>query len=300
MPTILYICIFHIVRYIRMIIMKRDIIADLELKAALCRRKIVRMVEAGGAGHMGGAMSCMDIVTALYFHIMKVDPNNPKDPDRDRFILSAGHKCMAQYAALAQKGFFEENILDTSGSLHTRIPGHPDMNKLPGIEANTGALGHGLAIGLGMALGLRLEGKGSKTFVIMGDGELAEGSNWEAIAAAAHHRVDSLTVIVDYNGLQISGKTADIMNLGPVASRFAAFGWSTAEIDGNNMAEIVETLEKVPFEKGKPSIIVANTVKGKGLSFAEDLAGYHYWRPNEEELNRAIMELDDKIKEVGV
>lgn len=280
-----------------MIIMNKDIIANLEHKAALCRRNIVRMVEAGGAGHMGGAMSCMDVVTALYFHIMKGDPSNPKDPGRDRFILSAGHKCMAQYAALAERGYFDKEVLDTSGSLHTRIPGHPDMNKLPGIEANTGALGHGLAISLGMALGLRLKGLDSKVYVIMGDGELAEGSNWEAISAAAHHGVDNLTVIVDYNGLQISGKTSEIMNFKPVTSRFETFGWSFREIDGHNMSEVVAALEGVPFEKGKPSLILANTIKGKGLSFAEDIASYHYWKPNKEELDRAIFELDSKIKE---
>lgn len=279
--------------------MREALIRNLERTAALCRRKVLRMIEAGGAGHLGGAMSCLDIVSALYFYAMRVDPQNPALPDRDRFILSAGHKCMAQYAALAQKGFFDEAVLDTYGSLHTKLGGHPDMHKVPGVEANTGALGHGLAIGLGMALGLRMDGSTARVFVLMGDGELAEGTNWEAVAAAAHHRADNLTAIVDFNGLQISGKTAEIMNLAPIRERFAAFGWSAAEIDGHNMREIAEALDKLPFEKGRPSLIVAHTVKAKGVSFAENNVKYHYWKPSAEELAQAAGELDGQIKEVG-
>jgi transketolase len=255
------------------------------------------MIEAGHAGHFGGALSCIDIVTALYFHFMKVDPLNPKLPDRDRFILSAGHKCMAQYAVLAERGFFDRNILDTYGSLNTRIPGHPDMHKLPGVEANTGALGHGLSIGLGMALGLKLDKLRSRVFVIMGDGELAEGSNWEAVSAAAHYGTDNLVLFVDCNGLQISGKTVDIMNMEPVGGRFSAFGWAVTEIDGNSIARIAEALEKIPFTPGKPNLIVARTVKAKGISFAEDRLEYHYWKPSGEDLDRAISEIDKKIKE---
>jgi transketolase len=257
------------------------------------------MIEAGHAGHMGGALSCIDIVTALYFYAMNVDPKNPAMPDRDRFILSAGHKCMAQYAVLAEKGFFDEKVLDTYGSLNTKIPGHPDMYKLPGVEANTGALGHGLSIGLGMALGLRLDGKKSRVYVVMGDGELAEGSNWEAAAAAAHHGADNLTVFVDCNGLQISGKTADIMNMTPVGDHFAAFGWAVSEIDGNSMDEITRILDRIPLEPGKPSLIAAHTVKARGLSFAEGNVKYHYWKPGEDELKKAVDELDRKIKETA-
>jgi transketolase len=254
------------------------------------------MIEAGGAGHMGGAMSCIDIVTALYFYAMNVDPKNPKMPDRDRFILSAGHKCMAQYAVLAHRGFFDEKILDTYGSLNTKIPGHPDMYKLPGIEANTGALGHGLSIALGMALGLRMDGKKAKVFVVMGDGELAEGSNWEAAAAASQHGADNLLVFVDSNGLQISGETRDIMDMNP-ASRFGAFGWAVREIDGNNMREITEVLDAAPFTPGKPSLVAAHTIKARGVSFAEGIAKYHYWKPSGDELQRAIAEADKKIEE---
>ena len=277
--------------------MERPSIKELEHTAAQCRRKVLRMIEAGKAGHMGGALSCMDIVTALYFYAMNVDPQNPKMPGRDRFILSAGHKCMAQYAVLAQKGFFDEKVLDSYGGLNTNIPGHPDMHKLPGVEANTGALGHGLSIGLGMALGLRMDGKKAKTFVVMGDGELTEGSNWEAAAAAAQHKADNLVVFVDSNGLQISGKTADIMDMHP-SSRFAAFGWAVREIDGNNMKEIIEAIDAAPFTAGKPSLVLAHTVKARGISFAESVVKYHYWKPDADELEKAIAEADAKIREL--
>jgi transketolase len=252
------------------------------------------MVRSGGAGHMGGAMSCMDMVTALYFHVMNTDPKDPRKPDRDRFILSAGHKCMAQYAALAERGFFDKSLLDTYGKLGTKLPGHPDMHKLPGIEANTGALGHGLSISVGMALGLR--GSGARVFTVMGDGELPEGSNWEAAAAAAHYGLENLTVMVDDNGLQISGRTAEVMNMEPIARRFMAFGWAAEEIDGNDMSMVVDALDRVPLEKGCPTAIVAHTVKGKGLSFAEGIAAYHYWKPNAEELSAAERELDEAIR----
>ena len=265
--------------------------------AAQCRRKVLMMIEACGAGHMGGAMSCLDIVTALYFYKMKVDPKNPGMKERDRFILSAGHKCMAQYAALAQKGFFDEKVLDTYGQLGSKIPGHPDMHKLPGVEANTGALGHGLSIALGMALGLRMDGSKSQVYVIMGDGELPEGSNWEAAAAATQYKADTITTFVDCNDLQISGKTADIMDMAP-ATRFAAFGWAVTEIDGNNMEEIVKVLDSLPITPGKPSCIVAKTIKSKGISFAEGVGKYHYWKPEAGEMEKAVEEVEKKIKEV--
>lgn len=282
--------------------MSDAVIAGLEYTAARCRRNVIRMVAAGGSGHMGGALSCIDIVTALYFHGMKIDPSNPGLYDRDRFILSAGHKCMAQYAVLAERGFFDKDLLDTYGSLNTKIPGHPDMYKLPGVEANTGALGHGLSIGLGMALGLRMDtekfqGKLPRVFVIMGDGELAEGSNWEAAAAAAHHKADNMVVFADCNGLQISGKTIDIMNMEPVEERFASFGWAVTGIDGNSMKEILDVLEKIPLTPGKPTLIAARTIKAKGLSFAEGKVNYHYWKPGAEELKQAEIETDKKIVE---
>jgi transketolase len=269
--------------------------AELTQRAARCRRKILRMIRASGAGHLGGALSCMDIVTALYFHALRHDPANPKWPERDRFVLSAGHKCMALYAALCECGYFDEAVLDTYGQLGTKIPGHPDMYKLPGVEANTGALGHGLSISVGMALALRKQG--SRVFVLTGDGELPEGSNWEAAAAAAHYKLSNLTAIVDNNGLQISGKTVDIMNMENVADHFAGFGWAVTEIDGNNMEEIVKTLDSLPLKSGAPSLIVAHTIKGRGIPFLEGTVGCHYWKPKAEELEAAEKELDAALVE---
>lgn len=274
---------------------RQQIIKSLELTAARSRKNLLRMVKASDHGHMGGAMSSMDMVTALYFYKMKVDPANPKWEERDRFLLSAGHKCMVQYAVLAEKGFFDKAVLDTYGSLKTPLPGHPDMYKLPGVEGNTGALGHGLSIATGMALSFRMDKKPNRVYTILGDGELAEGSNWEAAAAAAHHKLDNLTAIVDFNGLQISGKVADVMNFTPIADRFAAFGWSVIDIDGNDMEQVIDTLDKLPLETGKPTMIVMHTVKSKGLSFAENIASYHYWTPKAEELNKAFDEIDAAI-----
>lgn len=274
--------------------MKR--IERLKMISDQCRKNVIRMIKASGHGHLGGAFSCIDIITALYFHAMNVNPEDPKMENRDRFILSAGHKCMAQYAVLAEKGFFPKEVLDTYGKLHSKIPGHPDMHKLPGIEANTGALGHGLSIACGMALGLIREKKGSRVFVVTGDGELAEGSNWEAVAAAAHYQLDNLVVFIDYNGLQISGKVKKIMNMTPIDEHFKAFGWAVKNIDGNNMDEIVTALDSLPMEAGKPTAIVAHTVKAKGLSFGEGKVSYHFWSPSKEELDQAENEMEERMK----
>lgn len=272
--------------------MDKKQLTELKLQATRCRLNVLRMVRAGGHGHIGGAFSAMDIVTALYFYKMNVDPKNPKMEDRDRFILSAGHKCLAQYAALAEKGFFSKEVLDTYGSLGSHIPGHPDMHKLPGVEANTGALGHGLSIATGMALSMRLDHKKSKVYVVMGDGELAEGSNWEAAAAAAHHKVNNLVAFVDFNGLQISGRVQDVMDMTPIADHFKAFGWDTVDIDGNDMAQIVDILDRAPLSD-KPTMVVAHTVKSKGLSFGENDVAFHFWNATEELLKQAEQELGD-------
>mgnify|MGYP001002769235 CR=1 FL=1 len=267
----------------------------LEWKAARCRRNVVRMVEASHHGHLGGALSCIDVVTALYFDKMKVDPKQPRMETRDRFLLSAGHKCMAQYAVLAERGYFPKEVLDTYGQLGSPLPGHPDMHKLPGIEANTGALGHGMSIAAGIALGCRSQGLPSNVYVVTGDGELPEGSNWEAASAASYYRLDHLTVFVDNNGLQISGGVRDVMDMSPIAGRFGAFGWATAEIDGNDMSQIVGVLDRLPLESGKPSLVLMHTVKGKGLSFAENQVSCHFWSPGEEELKRAVAETDAAV-----
>lgn len=271
--------------------MDKKELLELQLKAVDCRLNILRMVKASGHGHVGGALSAADIVTALYFYKMNIDPTDPAMPDRDRFILSAGHKCLIQYAALAERGYFSKDILDTYGSLGCKIPGHPDMHKLPGVEANTGALGHGLSIAVGMALSLRSSAPNAKVYVVTGDGELPEGSNWEAIAAAAHYKLSNLVVFVDFNGLQISGKVTDVMNMTPIADKFRAFGWAAVEIDGNNMEAVVNTLDSLPLDQNKPAAVIAHTVKAKGLSFGEGNVAYHFWNATAELLAQANSEL---------
>jgi transketolase len=274
---------------------------EIKLKkiAVQIRKNVLRMIKAGGAGHIGGALSCTDLMTVLYFKVMRVDPQNPTWPERDRFVLSAGHKCLALYGTLAAKGFFDSSILDTYGALCTKLGGHPDMHKLPGVESNTGALGHGLSIAGGMALGLRMDGSDSKVYVILGDGELAEGSNWEAAAAASHHQLDNLVAFVDRNKFQHGGRTVDFMSYEPLDKRWEAFGWSVRVIDGNDLQQIFANATDTPFEKGKPSMIIANTIKSKGLPFAEDKASFHYWKVTDEEMEvaeHALQQIEEGIR----
>jgi transketolase len=264
----------------------------LENNALCIRRNILRLIKAGEAGHVGGALSSVEILTALYFNLLNIDPKKPAWPQRDRFVLSAGHKCLVLYAALAERGFFDKSVLDTYGALDSRIPGHPNMHKLPGVETNTGALGHGLSIAGGMALGLRLDRSSAKVYVLMGDGELAEGSNWEAASAASMHKLDNMIVFVDRNRLQISGPTIQVMSYEPLDERWRSFGWSVRIIDGHDMESIINNVKQAPFEKGKPSVIIADTVKSKGLSFAEGKVNYHYWKATPEEMKQADHDLD--------
>jgi len=271
--------------------------ADIRRAANDARGMVLRMLRAGGSGHLGGALSAIDIVSTLYLSALRVDPANPAMPDRDRFILSAGHKAMAQYAVLAVAGFFPREVLDTYGSYGSRVPGHPDMYKLPGVEANTGALGHGLPIACGMALGARLSGLDSRVFVVMGDGELPEGSNWEGASIAAHHGLDNVVAFVDVNGLQISGPTREVMDMSSIGAKFRAFGWSVEEIDGNDVDQILDVLARVPFEKGRPTAIVARTVKARGLAALEGTVASHYWKPTAEALDDAEREIAAKLDE---
>ena len=267
-------------------------ILKLEFTALKIRRNILRLIRAGEAGHVGGALSSVEILTALFFNLLHIDPENPNWPQRDRFVLSAGHKCLVLYSALAERGFFDKSVLDTYGALDSRIPGHPNMHKLPGVETNTGALGHGLSIAGGMALGLKLDKSPAKVYVLMGDGELAEGSNWEAASAASMHKLDNLIVFVDRNKLQISGPTVQVMSYEPLDDRWRSFGWSVRIIDGHNMESIINNVNQTPFEKDKPSVIIADTVKSKGLSFAEGKVNYHYWKATPEEMELAEHDLD--------
>lgn len=267
-------------------------ILKLEYTALNIRRHILRLIRAGQAGHAGGALSSVEIVTSLYFKLLNVDPANPKWKQRDRFVMSAGHKCLVLYAALAERGFFDLSVLDTYGALDSHIPGHPNMHKLPGVETNTGALGHGLSIAGGMAMGLRMDQSKSKVYVLMGDGELAEGSNWEAASAISMHKLDNILVFVDRNHLQISGPTVDVMSYEPLDERWRSFGWDVRVIDGHDFNTIINNARDIPFVKGKPSVIIADTVKSKGLSFAEGKVSYHYWKATPEEMKQAESDLD--------
>jgi len=272
----------------------------LKAKALALRADVLRAVKAARAGHLGGALSAADIMAVLYFRVLRIDPAKPLMADRDRFVLSAGHKCLILYAALAERGFFPEELLDSYGTLDSHLPGHPSMDKLPGVEANTGSLGHGLSIAAGMAMGLRLSALPSRVFALLGDGELAEGSNWEAAAAASQHRLDNLTAIVDRNGLQIGGPTVKIMSYEPLAERWGSFGWSVRRVDGHDIRALAAAFDELPFEKGKPSLVIADTVKSKGFSFAEGKAAYHYWKATDEELRLAEEEVIKAGAELGI
>ncbi len=263
-------------------------LAQLEERARQLRIDVVRMLHASQSGHTGGSLSAIDLVAALYFHTMRHDPANPAWPERDRFVLCKGHAAPAQYVALAAAGYFPATDLKTLRQLGSHLQGHPDSNKTPGVEVCTGSLGQGLSMAVGIALGLRLDRSRSRVFALLGDGELQEGQVWEAAMAAAHYRVDNLCAIVDANGLQIDGEVAKVMGVESIPDKFAAFGWHVLEIDGHDMAAIVDALEAAASFKGQPTAIVARTVKGKGVSFFENKASYHGVTPSDEELPRAL------------
>ncbi|UJF35632.1 transketolase [Paenibacillus hexagrammi] len=265
-------------------------IRELQAKAAQIRMDLLQMIFRAKTGHTGGSLSNTDIITALYYRIMNIDPAQPKAADRDRFILSKGHSVESLWAVLADKGFFEKEQLATFSQFGTKLIGHPN-NKVPGIEMNTGALGHGLAVAVGMALAAKRDGVRYRTFCLMGDGEQAEGSVWEAAMAGAHYKLDNLIAIIDRNRLQISGSTEEVMGLDPLEDKWRAFGWNVMVIDGNDMQALIESLEAVPSVPGKPTLVMANTVKGKGVSFAENVPHWHHHVPNETELEQALTEL---------
>ncbi len=251
-------------------------IDHLEAKALALRDHIVNdLTGVGKVGHLGGSCSSAEIVAALYFHKMKHDPQNPALPDRDRFLLSKGHAALVQYAALAEAGYFPKEEMKKVKTLGAMLQGHPDMTRTPGIEANTGSLGQGLSIACGMALGLRLDGQASKVYVLIGDGELAEGQIWEAAMAASYYKIDNLVAIVDRNRLQATGAICDRFDTNPVTPKWAAFGWETIEIDGHDIGAILGALDKADRIKGKPTVIIAETVKGKCISFAENNPAFH-------------------------
>ena len=266
-------------------------IQELKAIASEVRFRIVDMVYRAQSGHCGGSLSATDIVTALYFEIMNIDPSAPDWPGRDRFVLSKGHACPVQYAALGMKGYFPVDELSTLRKLHSRLQGHPVAGKLPGIEVTTGSLGVGFCEGIGLALDAKLRKQDWRVWVVLGDGELNEGAVWEAAQAGAKFHLDNMTAIVDRNRLQNDGFCDDIMPMGPVADKFRAFGWETYEIDGHDMSEVVRTLKTARQVKGKPTCIVARTVKGKGVSFMENKRDWHGKAPNAEQYEQAVREL---------
>ena len=266
-------------------------ITDLERMAATIRCDIIEMITTAQAGHPGGSLSATDIVTALYFRVMRLDPANPDWPDRDRFILSKGHACPVWYAALAERGYFDKAHLGTLRRLDSILQGHPDMKKTPGIDMTAGSLGQGLSVGLGMALSGKLRKKDYRVYVVIGDGETQEGSVWEAAMAAANWRVDNLTAILDRNGIQNDTFVDDIQPLEPLADKWRAFGWHVIEIDGHDMARVVEALETAQTVTGQPTLILAHTVKGKGVSYMENVPAWHGKAPCIEEAECALEEI---------
>ena len=265
-------------------------------KANTIRRRDLQMVYEAGMGHIGGDMSATDILTTLYFGILNVDPKNPNDPQRDRFIMSKGHCSGALYTTLAYAGFFPVEELNTYMKPLSRLNGHPDRNKVLGVETNTGPLGHGLPVAVGAAIGAKLSGASWRVFVLTGDGELQEGSNWEAAMSAAHHKLDNLTVIIDRNRLQQGDTVAATNGLEPLADKWRAFGWAVQEIDGHDYTQLLETFNNVPIHKSKPTCVIAHTHKGKGISFMEDNVAWHHRVPNKQEFEQAIKELEGALE----
>ncbi|MBF0555800.1 MAG: transketolase [Nitrospirae bacterium] len=260
-------------------------------KAEAIRRSIFKIICEGGGGHIPASLSIVEILVALYYEILNVTPQTISDPGRDRFILSKGHACVSLYAVLADLGFFDKSELDTFGRSGTILGGHPDMLKIPGVEASTGALGHGLPFGTGIAMAGKMDNRDFKVFVVMGDGECQEGSVWEAAMFAAAHRLDNLCAIIDHNRLQAMDTLDNIVPISPLADKWRAFGWHIMEADGHNIKELIDLFSTLPFQTGKPSMIIANTIKGKGVSFMENEPIWHYRMPNGQEMRVAYNEL---------
>jgi len=267
-------------------------VEQLQAKAREIRLADLKTVYQAGAGHIGGEMSAIDILTALYFHTLNLDPEQPDSPTRDRFILSKGHTACALYTTLAFRGFIDKTQLKSFLKPLSALNGHPDRNKVPGVETNTGALGHGLPIAVGMAKAAQLSGEDWRVFVLCGDGELQEGSNWEAAMAAAQFKLDNLVLIIDHNRLQQGARVADTNGLVPLAEKFAAFGWATTSIDGHDIAKICDALDNKSKIHERPKCVIANTFKGKGISFMQDRAEWHHKVPNEAQFNQARRELE--------
>jgi transketolase len=271
---------------------------ELKQKSVEYRKKILKYIVGANAGHTGGSLSCIDILNVLYNEVLDVSPENFSSPDRDRYVQSKGHCVEALFVVLADKGFFPESDLETLCKYKSHYIGHP-TKKVKGVEQNTGALGHGLPISTGMAIAAKMDKKDYKVFTLMGDGELPEGSNWEAALSAAHYKLDNLCAIVDKNTLQITAHTADVMNTDPLDEKWKAFGWAVKEVNGNDIYELRAVFASLPFEKGKPSVIIAHTTKGKGVSFMENELKWHHGVPNKEQYEQAIKELDKCLTDLS-
>ncbi|OAM89674.1 transketolase [Termitidicoccus mucosus] len=269
---------------------------ELARKSILYRRRLLQCIHRAGAGHTGGSLSCVDILNVLYNRILRVSPETASSPDRDRYVQSKGHSAEALFVVLADRGFFPEAELETLCRYRARLAGHPTRD-VPGVEQNTGALGHGLPIAAGMAIAGKLDSAAYRVFALLGDGELAEGSNWEAAMAAAHYRLDNLTAIIDCNTLQITGRTREVMNSEPLEAKWAAFGWAVRRVPGHDLAALTAALAR-PLEPGKPGIVIADTIKGRGVAFMEDNARWHHGVPSDDELARALAGLDDALAEL--
>ena len=265
---------------------------ELKAKSVEYRKKILKYIYGAKAGHTGGSLSCIDILNVLYNDVLNVGPENFKSPYRDRYIQSKGHCVEALFVVLADKGFFPESDLETLCKFKSHYIGHP-TKKVHGVEQNTGALGHGLSLSVGNAIAAKLDDKSFKVFTLLGDGELPEGSNWEAALTASHYKLDNLCAIIDHNKLQISGRTMDVCNTDPIDQKFESFGWAVRQVDGHDYQQLKETFASMPFEAGKPSLIIAHTVKGKGVSYMEDQLKWHHGVPSEQEYATALQEMDE-------
>ena len=266
-------------------------VEELKLLAKTVRKDIISMLTESGSGHPGGSLSAADIVTTLFFGEMNIDPKNPKDENRDRFVLSKGHAAPVLYSVLARRGYFPVEELNTLRKINSRLQGHPSMKCLPGIDMSTGSLGQGISVSVGMALAGKIDNKDYRVYTLLGDGELEEGQVWEAAMSAAHYKLDNLTAFVDFNGLQIDGDITKVMNPSPIDKKFEAFGWNVLVIDGHDIKAIQDAIEEAKKVKNKPTVIVCKTVKGKGVSFMENQAGWHGTAPSKEQCEKALAEI---------